>query len=115
MIVTFIHFFFLMIRGPTRSTRTAPLFPFTSLVRTQARLGARLAGRQEAANGPRAGRIFRVPVEIAGQGLGRGLRLVDHRRARRQGRARSAEHTSELQSLMRISYAGFCLKKKTSN
>src|SRR3546814_6254803 len=46
-----------------------------------------------------------------GQGIGR-LRLEQRRAARRHQRERSEEHTSELQSLMRISYAVFCLKKK---
>src|SRR3546814_4148570 len=72
-----------MIRRPPRSTRTDTLFPYTTLFRS----------RQE---GPRQGAS--------------GFRAV-RRKAERQ-MARSEEHTSELQSLMRISYAVFCLKKK---
>src|SRR3546814_12562045 len=106
-------FFFLMIRRPPRSTRTDTLFPYTTLFRS----GARLVGDA---------------VEVAR----RAREMVEHRRsidevARRQDqrrvarpeqdaprcvvglpRGRSEEHTSELQSLMRISYAVFCLKKK---
>src|SRR3546814_6263944 len=80
--------FFLMIRRPPRSTRTDTLFPYTTLFRSQ-------------------------PVLFAEQDQRRRLDLADpvgHR-----GFAvlrRSEEHTSELQSLMRISYAVFCLKKK---
>src|SRR3546814_1671773 len=81
-----------MIRLPPRSTRTDTLFPYTTLVRSPAR------GRRR---DPRGGGIRR--------------RRVVGQRLRRGGRRRSEEHTSELQSLMRISYAVFCLKKKTNN
>src|SRR3546814_12581134 len=90
-------FFFLMIRRPPRSTRTDTLFPYTTLFRSpQGR--TRYAGTDDT---PRP----------------RLCEDADHRRSvqgRRDfsGRARSEEHTSELQSLMRISYAVFCLKKK---
>src|SRR3546814_14751515 len=77
--------FFLMIRRPPRSTRTDTLFPYTTLFRSP---HTRLA----------AGR---TPVDVfAVVGDGPGIRQ------------RSEEHTSELQSLMCISYAVFCLKKK---
>src|SRR3546814_3561338 len=79
-----------MIRRPPRSTRTDTLFPYTTLFRS-----ARLALR-----------IFRG----AGRNTGN-LRLSVLPLPSR--RLRSEEHTSELQSLMRISYAVFCLKKKT--
>src|SRR3546814_2802793 len=75
-----------MIRRPPRSTRTDTLFPYTTLFRSPRR--------------PRRG------------GDGRGPSLLVARRDRLAGR--SEEHTSELQSLMRISYAVFCLKKKTT-
>src|SRR3546814_18927045 len=81
--------FFLMIRRPPRSTRTDTLFPYTTLFRSEYRLDV-----QAAAAG--AGQAHRDPAK------GRGGLEVD----------RSEEHTSELQSLMRISYAVFCLKKK---
>src|SRR3546814_3427814 len=93
-----------MIRRPPRSTRTDTLFPYTTLFRSdEARLDqavrSALLGRQ---------------LSPADDGIGRyhGKR----RPALRCGvlsRGRSEEHTSELQSLMRISYAVFCLKKKT--
>src|SRR3546814_3681825 len=91
-----------MIRRPPRSTRTDTLFPYTTLFRSQ-----RVAipqGRSE---------LERV-VDIDGGLLLSGSTLYV---ASYQGRVqrtayRSEEHTSELQSLMRISYAVFCLKKK---
>src|SRR3546814_1159188 len=88
-----------MIRRPPRSTRTDTLFPYTTLFRsTLAILHAvhvRTPPRPDAPPGtPDAG----------GYGLGWGI--VDF------PWSRSEEHTSELQSLMRISYAVFCLKKK---
>src|SRR3546814_1268173 len=76
-------FFFLMIRRPPRSTRTDTLFPYTTL--------------------------FRSPRSRPG--AARDLPPAD-RAVRAAARSRSEEHTSELQSLMRISYAVFCLKKK---
>src|SRR3546814_8197476 len=89
-------FFFLMIRRPPRSTRTDTLFPYTTLFRSA--FGA-LALRDDLAERRRvAANIFDDPA------------LHLHRLAERGHR--SEEHTSELQSLMRISYAVFCLKKK---
>src|SRR3546814_10606330 len=108
-----------MLRRPPRSTRTDTLFPYTTLFRPPAaaepepgalRFG--IAGEQHA---PFDHRDSDVAVRGAGQKLG------DHRRreqhivggGHQQRRiARSEEHTSELQSLMRISYAVFCLNKK---
>src|SRR3546814_15447725 len=82
------HFFFLRRRRPPRSTRTDTLFPYTTRFRSSS---------------------------LHGQSSGTG----DHvpRRVRRQAgqQHRSEEHTSELQSLMRISYAVFCLKKKQND
>src|SRR3546814_2215050 len=78
-----------MIRRPPRSTRTDTLFPYTTLF-----LSPPTAGRRNCA--PRAwSRTAHGPP-----------------RGGQQRRGRSEEHTSELQSLMRISYAVFCLKKK---
>src|SRR3546814_2649355 len=85
--------FFLMIRRPPRSTRTDTLFPYTTLFRSAAaksdafRFRARL-------------NRFRSRLQAS--------TLIAHG-------YRSEEHTSELQSLMRISYAVFCLKKKTKH
>src|SRR3546814_3934464 len=88
-----------MIRRPPRSTRTDTLFPYTTLFRS-ARAGnlglGHVAGRHAVA------------------GVGR-VGIVDDAVPVVRGRQRSEEHTSELQSLMRISYAVFCLKKKKKN
>src|SRR3546814_8098304 len=85
-----------MIRRPPRSTRTDTLFPSTTLFRPLHRLDAGAQRRPGPA--PQARRL--EPHEL----------LALQRRAQP---GRSEEHTSELQSLMRISYAVFCLKKKT--
>src|SRR3546814_1543053 len=102
-----------MIRRPPRSTLTDTLFPYTTLFRSVARA---------------AGGVLRGATFWTGAGLPggrrpdvrerrhrpadrRAVRGADAARRRRPG-ARSEEHTSELQSLMRISYAVFCLKKK---
>src|SRR3546814_7466985 len=94
IILSVFVFFFLMIRRPPRSTRTDTLFPYTTLFRSDRRAGA----------APRRGQ----PAPRRRQ-----VRAARYRRAggpRRRGR--SEEHTSELQSLMRNSYAVFCVKKK---
>src|SRR3546814_9713044 len=109
-----------MIRRPPRSTRTDTLFPYTTLFRSQAHLPAAvLAGRDGAAEGQV---VERVVLGVDGQMLdARLLRQALGHRVRHQHSVafeahvvveRSEEHTSELQSLMRISYAVFCLKKK---
>src|SRR3546814_2203173 len=99
--------FFLIITRHPRTTRTDTLFPNTTLFRAQqgSRRGGAVQGRQRGLRG--AAR----PAEA------RRLRPAAHPRLptrRRGAAARSEEHTSELQSLMRISYAVFCLKKKKS-
>src|SRR3546814_1162342 len=89
-----------MIRRPPRSTRTDTLFPYTTLFRSGFALNELLCGkcsRAQQACPPHC--IMLVPRPKAG--------LSERRKPR------SEEHTSELQSLMRISYAVFCLKKKT--
>src|SRR3546814_15157232 len=96
-------FFFLMIRRPPRSTRTDTLFPYTTLFRSP-RARARQGGGG-AARGRDQGTRGDAPVP-----LDAGDVQIEGRRRRRA--RRSEEHTSELQSLMRISYAVFCLKKK---
>src|SRR3546814_995677 len=101
-------FFFLMIRRPPRSTRTDTLFPYTTLFRSD-----RDSGRECSGTRPRsrsAGCSAPEAADCRSRSLRRGPRTVPVRR-------RSEEHTSELQSLMRISYAVFCLqkKKKTTN
>src|SRR3546814_7908315 len=89
-------FFFLIIRRPPRSTRTDTLFPYTTLFRSLF-LAAMVASLVLV---PLLGRDF-FPSVDSGQ-------IALHVRAP----VRSEEHTSELQSLMRRSYAVFCLKKK---
>src|SRR3546814_1023689 len=86
-----------MIRRPPRSTRTDTLFPYTTLFRSRAP-----ASRSWPRRSDRARRWARRETAVRDRAPARAP-------ARR---ARSEEHTSELQSLMRISYAVFCLKKK---
>src|SRR3546814_3791017 len=94
-----VFFFFLMIRRPPRSTRTDTLVPYTTLFRS-ARLCARADGG--------------APAPSPGtRGQAQDRHLVAQAAPARQ--ADRKEHTSELQSLMRISYAVFCLKKKTKH
>src|SRR3546814_18605431 len=98
--LVFVFFFFLMLRRPPRSTRSDTLFPYTTLFRSRAiipdvRVCAGLDHRPATV-------LSRV------DSVGCIVRTVTHGAG-----ARSEEHTSELQSLMRISYAVFCLKKKT--
>src|SRR3546814_2016174 len=100
-----ISFFFLMIRRPPRSTRTGTLLPCTTLCRSR---GGQ-AMRRRAAGFRGAGFFAASGFFAAGVFFGRpgsSCWVI------RSGSARSEEHTSELQSLMRISYAVFCLKKK---
>src|SRR3546814_3714752 len=84
-LLPYLCIFFLMIRRPPRSTRTDTLFPYTTLFRS--RTSGPTASRRSPSSTPMASRGASTP-------------------------SRSEEHTSELQSLMRISYAVFCLKKK---
>src|SRR3546814_21076555 len=106
VLVVCLLFFFLMIRRPPRSTRTDTLFPYTTLFRSQraAEIGGINALRL-GATGPSQ----RCPCF----GLGVPLTVLSY--SSWQAGIRSEEHTSELQSLMRISYAVFCLKKKNNN
>src|SRR3546814_10158136 len=95
--------FFLMIRRPPRSTRTDTLFPYTTLFRSEQPdqtsvldVGNNVLFKEEA---DAEARQYR--------------RARDRKFVERHGTTRSEEHTSELHSLMRISYAVFCLKTKT--
>src|SRR3546814_5287824 len=111
-----------MRRRTPRSTRTDTLFPYTTLFRSPAMLlGAREAHARDAHGG---GQSAAQPLVPQGGGVDGGIEprrdVGDHppRDPQRQGAlllGRSEEHTSELQSLMRISYAVFCLKKKKQN
>src|SRR3546814_7962893 len=97
-----------MIRRPPRSTRTDTLFPYSTLFRSVViRLFLELADDISGVFVGPVGEHHHV-VALVLEGLG--LPGVDHQRA---VDPRSEEHTSELQSLMRISSAVFCLKKQT--
>src|SRR3546814_5149627 len=107
-----------MIRRPPRSTRTDTLFPYTTLFRSVQRRNHRAKvgiGVDAGAHG--AGGGLQVHEgDLVWEGRRRGLRHSARAFAFvNPGADRSEEHTSELQSLMRISYAVFCLKKKTTN
>src|SRR3546814_14455788 len=98
--------FFLMIRRPPRSTRTDTLFPYTTLFRSIDEL-IHAAGLE-----PLQARIDMCQFE-AHRGTLEAVKEMSNWKGP-LGNGRSEEHTSELQSLMRISYAVFCLKKKTN-
>src|SRR3546814_7297619 len=122
--------FFLMIRRPPRSTRTDTLFPYTTLFEAFARLRD-VPGERRGQPADRIDIVFGVGeagVDRSGDvfqlGAGVGFPAAAFDRHDQRGRRlvvlvpdiaddflRSEEHTSELQSLMRISYAVFCLKK----
>src|SRR3546814_8906617 len=96
-----------MIRRPPRSTRTDTLFPYTTLFRSVV---------------VEVGDVFEQPLDGLGQAALLDLPLAlevgieaQNEELDDTARQRSEEHTSELQSLMRISYAVFCLKKKTQH
>src|SRR3546814_4506350 len=110
--------FFVMIRRPPRSTLTDTLFPYTTLFRSldDGHDGPAFVDLDvdpavaDAADGADVGQEthgFAVDEQLAGD--------QPHREAACALEERSEEHTSELQSLMRISYAVFCLKKKKHN
>src|SRR3546814_19810915 len=92
--------FFLMIRLPPRSTRTDTLFPYTTLFRSVLKTGLEASADRLVLHNT----DLRLDVSRLTGGAAIALRE----------RPRSEEHTSELQSLMRISYAVFCLKTKKS-
>src|SRR3546814_4923253 len=93
--------FFLMIRRPPRSTRTDTLFPYTTLFRSG-----------EAADDAGDHAVAARAAKRCGVAHGDPQCAENSWTASTSTRTRSEEHTSELQSLMRISYAVFCLKKK---
>src|SRR3546814_7560266 len=116
-------FFFLIIRRPPRSTRTDTLFPYPTLFRS-ALADRRRLERLRVIGARLHHQFVDLLQRIGGAGL-QDRRLRADRAVRRGASqrppggelqdARSEEHTSELQSLMRISYAVFCLKKKNQN
>src|SRR3546814_2611458 len=100
-----------MIRRPPRSTRTDTLFPYTTLFRSAGDPAGRTRSTGGDAADPRRtrgtdGAIVADTDSISARGAGHGKSSSD------SVQSRSEEHTSELQSLMRNSYAVFCLKKK---
>src|SRR3546814_3495143 len=117
-----------MIRRPPRATRTDTLFPYTTLFRSTP-LGLRDRAMLELmyAAGLRVSELVGLPATAVNlrqgvlrvTGKGSKERLVplgeESQHWLERYLARSEEHTSELQSLMRISYAVFCLKKKTKH
>src|SRR3546814_1131308 len=113
-----------MLQRPPRSTRTDTLFPYTTLFRSLSTSGSpptvagaatELGSRKSALGDP-----YRIPSCLPNWKDRRGLSITSrqtsqsNRRKSGQAKGRSEEHTSELQSLMRISYAVFCLTKKNS-
>src|SRR3546814_3733129 len=118
-----------MIRLPPRSTSTYTLLPYTTLFRSPKRhdlgrdpeRGRSNPGQSEEVSTWRSVRLWSAPSGMQGHRSG-SLRattfpaLLPKRTTRKPfSPSRSEEHTSELQSLMRISYAVFCLKKKKYN
>src|SRR3546814_2614062 len=114
-----------MIRRPPRSTRTDTLFPYTTLFRSDGGNGSRAGAGAASLRQPRAA----FPYDQSDAIFANDLRKIDVHALREERigfyhrsqppavhrlQIRSEEHTSELQSLMRISYAVFCLKKKQS-
>src|SRR3546814_2290782 len=93
-------FVILMIRRPPRTTRTGTLMPYTTLCRSPPPGGREPAGARSEGGGDR--------LDDGARGRRRGIAALYARPAQR-----SEEHTSELQSLMRISYSVFCLKTQT--
>src|SRR3546814_1569682 len=119
-----------MIRRPPRSTRTDTLFPYTTLFRSSALTVPPATGAGPLGRSSPPTPAFRGGLVLFGVVWRKAMREAASRRSRRKGAGedrqtenraslydevtRSEEHTSELQSLMRISYAVFCLKKKTT-
>src|SRR3546814_5538382 len=113
-----------MNRRPPRSTRTDTLFPYTTLFRSRRKVRADGWRRGDAEDHRRvraeSGGVT-LRVKKPGSKLGERLRKIGDDVVgvfdpdRQAHHIRSEEHTSELQSLMRISYAVFCLKKKINN
>src|SRR3546814_10035638 len=105
-----------MRRRPPRSTRTDTLFPYTTSFRSDSRPRGRAGGHGK----PCADSTWRAVIRLGVAGPDRGRTSCTNaaagtfRRRDIPSQERSEEHTSELQSLMRISYAVFCLKKKST-
>src|SRR3546814_7650420 len=98
-----------MIRRPPRSTRTDTLFPYTTLFRS-----LRLCGRTQPKRKRRRRQNQQRPHGNERQAVKFARLFKISHQISADAHLRSEEHTSELQSLMRISYAVFCLKKKNT-
>src|SRR3546814_13507191 len=113
--------FFLMIRRPPRSTGTDPLCPYTTLFRSSgalsviasAAIGVAYLQRRVARRKRRFEEEFPDALTLSGSSLSAGHTFLRSIQLMAEEAERSDEHTSELQSLMRISYAVFCLKNNT--
>src|SRR3546814_6488425 len=105
-----------MIRRPPRSTRTDTLFPYTTLFRSVHAKARRRGDKRYSRRARRVrrekGRRSRQSHLLRASASPREQRSLRSLRSLREFCSRSEEHTSELQSLMRISYAVFCLNKK---
>src|SRR3546814_5800189 len=104
-----------MIRRPPRSTRTDTLYPYTTLFRSARGLRARAAADALKEDMSVTEAIYEAGYSAPSRFYDSGARRLGMTPSawKRGGAGRSEEHTSELQSLMRISYAVFCLQKKT--
>src|SRR3546814_5425577 len=102
-----------MLRRPPRSTRTDTLFPYTTLFRSERHPDAQIAFEavDRRLGSCRNGRVH-APILLPAASMTCSPSSLVKAPRWADGRRRSEEHTSELQSLMRISYAVFCLKKK---
>src|SRR3546814_4400272 len=108
-----VDIFFLRVRRPPGSKRTDTLFPYTTLFRSQPRARAGFADGKFAVF-DRAGQVAKQLLHQTGERETAHPHRIDgeEQEAAVGVEQRSEEHTSELQSLMRISYAVFCLEKK---
>src|SRR3546814_19814573 len=105
VVVVVKFFFFLIVRRPPRSTRTDTLFPYTTLCRS--------IEHRRSLKGRKGQTLHLVGLLGPARLLGSLPQVMDDF-GFAEPEGRSEEHTSELQSLMRISYAVFCLKKKNN-
>src|SRR3546814_7836988 len=103
-----------MIRRPPRSTRSDTLFPYTTLFRSGCARSISHGLRADHA-GKHVGNADAGVCPRDSEGVAERLTGLEDSRVPGGGSRRSEEHTSELQSLMRISYAVFCLKKKKTH
>src|SRR3546814_4383428 len=104
-----LYFFLLMVRPPPRSTHTDTLFPYATLFRSPSRRLRSFAHTTSAVSLPMPAEVSKPQSVPAWMRAGSPTASA----ARPSRSARSEEHTSELQSPMRISYAVFCLKQNT--